>query len=95
MLTIFILLRHTQKQYNSLHSPQSLNTEITNSRFEKVRAESRGAHFASLLPTSSEVLADVFLVCLTVLLLDLIDLVLQLYNSPLNLIVLTHQRHPI
>lgn len=87
---VFIFLRHTQKQYNSVHSPWSLH--LTNSCSEKVLMPEV---LWGRLPFLSEVLADVFLVCLPVLLLDLIDLILQLYNCPFNLIVLTHQGHPI
>lgn len=86
----------THRSNTTVYIAHGLHNQQQSSRSDRVRpCESLGAHSSSLLPTPSEVLADVFLVCLPVLLLDLIDLVLQLHDSPLNLIVLTHQRHPI
>lgn len=81
------------KQCNSTHSPSSKHLSTTVALRKSTGLRFAGASSPPFRPRS-EVLADVLLVCLPVLLLDLIDLVLQLHDSPLNLIVLTYQGYP-
>lgn len=81
------------KQHNSTHNPGSKHLSTTVALRKSTGPRFAGASSPPFRPTS-EVLADVLLVCLTVLLLDLIDLILQLHDSSLNLIVLTYQGYP-
>lgn len=68
---------------------------------EKYSGETSNWQRSSAVPDCSgqacrslELLSDVLLILLPLLLFQLSNLILQLHNGTLNLVVLTHERHP-